>query len=306
MADYNQNSMGGRAAITEVNTNSIALFAPDSTMLRIAFKGDAMFFTIIPRVADPNGGRPRWPKEMGRTASFRAQQASALYQGFMKKLLPDIEQKIDHPGYCVIPLNRDASNLCGFSYAGGQACFTIFNGVSADRTCSDSYSFVCDTTPAIDKYNPNTGTYEVVEIQSQLYVIIEALHCFSLHAANPVGHNVKNAAAWSNDMMQSYLRAIATRLGATPGQYGQYRGADGYNGGYNGGASYGGFGGGSSNPPFVPAASDAYAGQPALNVPTGGNENVTWSTGFAEQANVGANAVPQQIEQVSSLDSLMG
>ena len=77
--------------LLSVSTNSIAIFAQDSTMLRLGFKNDLMFLTIIPRVEDPNGGKARWPKEMGHTVSFRAHQAYALYEGFKQTILPDIQ-----------------------------------------------------------------------------------------------------------------------------------------------------------------------------------------------------------------------
>lgn len=293
MADMNQ--MGGTGVI-EVNTNSIALFSADSTMLRIGFRGDTMFFTIIPKVADPNGGRPRWPKELGHTASFRPQVALALYDGFQRKILPDIEANRDHPGYCVVPMNREASNLCGFSYAGGHACFTIFNNVNADRTCSDQYTFMCDPTTLIDTYNPNTGAYEVVESQAQLYILVEALHVFGSFASNAIGHGTKNALSWNNDMVQSYLRSIATKLGATPGQFGRYRGAAS-GAGFAGGTPWGGA--------DEPASS--FGGQSPLNVPDalgGANDNVTWATGIAESGNVGHVGIPN-VQQVSSLEGLM-
>lgn len=297
MADMNmQGSVGG--TVSEVNTNSIAMFAADGTMLRVGFRGDTMFLTIIPRVSDPNGGRPRWPKEMGHTASMRPQHAMALYDGFMKRILPDIDRKQDHVGFCVVPLNRDATNLCGFSYAGGHATFTIFNGVSADRTCSDQYSFMFDPTPMIDSYNPNTGNYEIAEVQGQLFVIVEGLRSFGECSVNAVGHEVRNANSWNSDMIISHLRSIATKLGVTAGQYGRYRGAGGYGGyGYTGG-----------NTPFVAdeQPSSSY-NQAPLNVPSqlGSNDNVTWSAGFSEAANVGHTGVPD-VQQVSSLDSLMG
>ena len=297
MADYNQNMNGG-SGVVEVSTNSIALFAADSTMLRIGFRGDMMFFTIIPKVADPNGGKPRWPKELGHTASFRPQTALALYDGFQKKILPDIAAGVDHPGYCVVPLNREASNLCGFSWAGGHACFTIFNGVREDRTCGDQYTFMFDPVTLIDTYNPNTGTYTVVESQAQLYVIIEALRMFGMCSTGSIGHSVKNATSWNSDMIQSHLRSIATKLGATPGEYGRYRG---YNG--NGG-NYG-------NAPF---AMDAPAAQPIgssnynqtpLAVPAaiGANDTVAWGNAIQDSGNIGPG-VPD-VHQVSNLESLM-
>lgn len=270
-----------------VRTNSIAFFAGDSTMLRIAFSGDSMFFTIIPKVADPNGGKPRWPKDMGHTAAFRPQTAMALYEGFKKTILPDVEMGRDHPGYCVVPLNREATTLAGFTYAGGHAIFTIFMNVAADRTCNEQYSFMFEPTTIVADYAPLNGSYKVLEVQAQLYVILEALRAFGVAPTNVYAHANKNATAWTTDSIISHLRAIAMRTGATPGQYGQYRGADGANFNYDGTSRF------SDGPsPSSPTFQD-----------NSGNTN--WSTGYSAAATDGHTAMTP-VNQVSSLEALMG
>lgn len=267
------------ALVASVNTNSLPLFAADGTMLRIAFKNDTMFLTIIPKVPDPNGGKPRWPKELGHTANIRPNVAAALYEGFKEKMLPDVEAKRDHEGYLVVATNREATNLCGFTYVGGQAIFSIFNNVGADRTCNEIYSFVFDPTVVIDKYNSATGAYEVCELQGQLFVLLHALCTWYELSSNVVGHNVKNASAWANDRLISYLTAIATKLGAVPAQYGSYRGSSG---------SY---------------ANDG----PNFNAQSGSNDGVSWQTGAAAEASVGHTSPSAvNVQQVSSLDALMG
>jgi len=244
----------------EVNTSGLAVFSADSTMLRIGFAGDSMFLTIIPRVQDPNGGRPRWPRELGHTASFKAHLARALYDGFMKKILPDIEAGKDHIGHVVVPLNREGTNLAGFSYVGGRAVFTIFMNTAADKVCSEQYSFMFEQTAMIDEYNPNTGSYTVFPAEGQLFVVVEALRSFSEAMTAAAGHGNKRASAWITDMTASYVRGIAQKLNVNAMQFGSFRGSgpdSGY-GGYGGGYG-GGFGGGQ----FGGATAPGYAAPPA-------------------------------------------
>lgn len=269
-----------------VRTNSIAFFAGDSTMLRISFNGDSMFFTIIPKVADPNGGKARWPKDMGHTAAFRPQTAMTLYEGFKRTILNDIEEGRDHPGYNVVPLNREATTLAGFTYAGGHVIFSIFMNVAADRTCNEQYSFMFEPNQLVTDYSPLNGTYKVLELQGQLYVILEALRTFGIAPINAFAHATKNATAWTTDNMISHLRAIALRVGATPAQYGQFRGADGANFNYDGSSRF-------SDGPS--AGGSGYQ--------NGGNTN--WSTGYQDTATDGHVAMTP-VNQVSSLESLMG
>jgi hypothetical protein len=293
---YDNNYQRGGASVGGVNTSSIALFASDSTMLRIGFNNDAMFLTIIPRVADPQGGRPRWPKELGHTATFRAAQALSLYKGFVSKVLPDIEAEKDHPGYCVVPLNRDGTTLAGFTFAGGNAIFSIFYNVGVDHTTTEQFNYIFEPTLVMDTYNPTTGQYVVAPVQGQLFVIVEGLKIFGEHGINAVGHGAKYAMGFNQDMMMSHLQAIATRVGATPAQYGMYRGSFGgsFGGGSYGGGSYGGGynAGGSMQTPLQ---------QPG---PVGSNDTMTWNTGYAAQAEVGQTNVPQ-VEPLTSLESLM-
>lgn len=286
MPDYQSNNQQQRQS-TEVNTNGIVLFSADSTMLRLGYRGETMFISIIPKVNDPNGGRARWPRELSHAASLRPHQALSLYEGFKQKLLPDIAEKKDHPGSVVVPLNREASNLCGFSYAGERACFNIFNNVGPDRTCSESFSFIFEPTLMIDDYNPNTGAYTTFQVQGQLFVVAEALRLFGEYGTSAPGHGVRHASTWTNDMMMSYLRAVAAKVNAVPAQYGSYTPRTGNGDGFDR------FGEGSS------------AGNAPLAGPGSGTVgDVTWGSAAEEAANVGHGAVTQ-VQQLSSLDDLM-
>lgn len=290
MADFgNTQNAGGFA---NVNTNSIALFAADSTMLRISFSNDMMFFNIIPKVVDPTTGKNKWPKELQHTAAFRPANAAALYKGFMERIMPDIEAKQDHQGYCVIPMNFAATTLCGFSWAGNRACFTIFSDVSADRTCSNQATFMFEPSLVIDKYNSNTGTYETTEVQSQLYVIVEALRTFAELSSNFVGHGAKNANSWTVNSIRTYIQGIATKLGVSV-QAGNYAGAPTSR-----------FGAG------IDDGESGFAQQPQLAIPNanaldGANDAVAWSSGMANAANVGHTDVGSAPEAVSSLEDIM-
>lgn len=285
---FNDNATNG---ILKVNTNSIALFAPDSTMLRVSFSNDSMFLSIIPKVDDPAGGRARWPKELGHSVGFRPAQAMALYKGFMQTIAPDIEAKRDHAGYCVVPLNMAASTLCGFSWAGGHAVFSIFNGVGVDRTCSEISNFMFEPTQMIDTYNPATGAYTVIEVQAQLFVIVEALRVFGEMGANFVGHGAKNAMGWSMNRILDYLKAMADKMNVQlPNSY-SFSGNN--------------FGGGMSNFPTA-GASAAMSQQPSLNNAGDVNMNaVNWSSASQVEAEKNSAGAPQ-VEQVSSLDALIG
>lgn len=295
MPDYGNsmmNGMNGGAAVNAVSTTSIALFAGDSTMLRFAFRNDTMFLSIIPCINDPASGKRRWPREMGHTVALRANQAAALWHAFEKAILPDMEKQQDHLGYAAVPLNRDGTNLCGFSYAGGRVCFSIFNNVGSDRTCNEISTFMFEPTPIINDYNPNTGSYNIMEVQGQVYVTVWAIKTFAELASNFVGHGAKNADAFNHDMMMSYLSAMITKLGVTPGGYGTYRGA---------GMRMAPMGGYSNDGP------SATAGQSSLLQPPQGpsNDGVTWNSSMADSNMVGhTNLTP--VQQVSELSELIG
>lgn len=289
MPDFGNNqNVGGFA---NVNTNSIALFGADSTMLRISFSNDMMFFNIIPKVIDPTTGKNKWPKEMQHTAVFRPQIAAALYRGFMQCILPDIEAKKDHVGFCTVPLNFAATTLCGFGYLNGQASFSIFSDVNADRTCGNQATFTFEPNLVIDEYNATMGTYKTVEVQSQLYVIVEALRTFAALASNYVGHGAKNANSYTMNTIRNYIQGIATKLGVTV-QNSNYAGAPTSR-----------FGAG------VDDGESGFNQQPQLAIPNplgGANDGVSWSSGAADAATVGHADVPSSpVEAVSSLESIL-
>lgn len=287
MPNYAANNDNG---LLSVNTNSIAIFAQDSTMLRIAFKNDLMFLTIIPKVEDPSGGKARWPKEMGHTVSFRAPQAYALYEGFKQTILPDIDAKKDHPGYCVVPLNRESSTLCGFAYAGGHAVFTIFMSVGVDRTCSEAYSYMFDPTMVIDTYNPATGAYTTIEVQAQLFIIVEALRVFGEFGANFVGHSAKNAMGWNTNQIITYLKAIAAKMNVDiPNTY-----------------TFSGAGNGFNGSSHFPAVSSATAAQSTLNTANDVNMSAINRSSSAQVEAATAFTAAPQVEPVTSLESLIG
>lgn len=300
MADYN-NPNG--TSVNSVNTNSIAIFGADGTMLRLGFKNDMMFLSIIPKIMDPNTGKPKWPREMSKHAALRPAQAAALYNGFMQKLLPDIESKTDHMGYVAVSLNLSGTTLCGFGYVGGMATFSIFNNVSADRTCNEVSTYTFEATPIINAYNPNTGTFEVDDTQAQLFIIVWALRNFAEMCSNYTGHGAKMAMTYNLDMIMSNLQSMCVKLGVTPSAYGSYRGQyNGYGNGFtnNFAAPQGGYTNDGPDP-------SATAGQAPLMQPSPIGENATtsWGTGYTESATVGHNAVTA-VQQVSSLEELMG
>lgn len=297
MPDYS--NMNGGASANSVNTNTIALFAEDGTMLRFAYRNETMFLSIIPRVSDPSTGRQRWPREMGHSIALRPQQAAALWKAFESCILPDIENGTDHIGYVVVPLNREATSLCGFSYTAGKCCFSIFNNVSVDRTCNEVYTYMFDTTATINEYNPNTGTYSIKEIQSQLFVVIWAIKVFAEFSANFVGHGAKNATAFNHDMLMSHLSAICTKLGVTPGGYGSYRGSYG-NQNPQGGYSNDGPSMTSAQPRLMSPMTNP------ISAPMPGSENdgVSWASGMTDASMVGHTAMTP-VEQVSQLSDMI-
>lgn len=310
MADFmtNTTNTSGGATVNQINTNSIAIFGAESTMLRIAFRNETMFLTIIPRVMKEGDPKPRWPRENGHSVALRPQQAAALYRAFEQAILPDIEKGQDHMGYAAIPLNRDSTNLCGFTYGGGRVMFSIFSGVSLERTCSDVTTFIFDTTPVINDYNPNTGAYNVLEVQGQAFVIVWALKNFAEMVSNVAGHNVKVANAYNQDMMMSYLQGMITKLGVTPGGYGSYRGRAGANaapmGGYaNDGPSATAAQLGLMAPPSGSAL--ASLSMPNTNPLPNSNDAVSWNSSYAESATVGHDAMPP-MNQVGQLSDLIG
>lgn len=293
MPDFGQNGngMNGGASVNSVTTNSIVLFAQDGTMLRFGFRNETMFLTIIPVVTDPASGKRRWPKEMGHTAALRPQNAAALWKAFERAILPDMEAGKDHLGYAVVPLNRDGTSLCGFSFAGGRVCFSIFNNVSMERTCNEISTYMFDPTPVINDYNPNTGTYTVMDIQGQVYVTVWAIKTFAEQSSNFVGHGAKNATAFNHDMIMAHLSAIMGKLGVTPSPYGTYRGR-------SNGIPMGGY---SNDGPSATAGQASLMQPPVAN----GNDGVTWDTAMAENAMVGHTGVTP-VQPVSQLSDLMG
>lgn len=297
----NMNNQNGGASANAVSTTTLALFAGDSTMLRISFRNDTMFINIIPCITDPASGRRRWPREIGHTAALRAQHAAALWRAFEQTILKDIEKKEDHLGYVVVPLNRDNTALCGFSYAGGRCCFSIFNNVAADRTCKEISTFAFEPTPAISEYNPNTGSYNLIEVQGQLYVMVMAIKYFAELASNYCGHGAKNAMAYNHDVIMAHLQAMAEKLGATPSAFGSYRGNSGSAVNFQSGNSFTPSMGGYAND--GPALS-ATANQPSLMQLPRDNEGVTWNTAEADSSALGHTPVTP-VQQVSELSDLM-
>lgn len=265
--------------INNVNSNSIALFSPEGHMLRVSYRNEQIIFTIIPKVMED--GRARWPKDLGKTVMLRPHQCAALFRAAVKTMLPAIEAREDMNGYVAIPSNRESTNLVGFGYKAGRATFNIFLGVNNSRQCSEISSYVCDTTPIIIGYDPASGHYEMDEAQSQLHVILTALDMNSKVMSGAVGQSCKMTTNFNTNQMIAYLRALATKLGVTPSQYGNFQGPrdDGS-----------GFGGNSGSSPW----SD------------GGSTGATsWSMGGQEANNIGHTS-PHEVQQLSSLESLMG
>lgn len=278
MADFGSNGMNTQANVNNVNSNTIALFSAEGHMLRVSFKNDITMLTIIPKVIGEDG-RPRWPKDMGRTAFIRPQAAAALFQQTSAEMVPCIVKGEAYPGYITVPTNRDKTALVGFGYNGSRVTFNIFNNVGNDRRCNDYASFIFDVVPVISQYDPTSGHYVIAESQGQFQVILQSLWMAAQHMSGVVAHTDKVSGYFNTNQIIAYLRALATKFGVTPGQYGNFGGVR------DDGSSYQIYGNGQTS---------------------GGSGTTTpWATGESNMAELGQK-LTTDVQQLSSLEGLMG
>lgn len=267
MSDANQNNGSN---VVSVNTNSIAMFANDGTMLKFSFKNDRIIFTITPRVVDESTGRQKWPKELGHSAILPPTTAAAFYNAIMLNLYDEIRENRDHNGFLTVPLNRDCTALIGLSWVNNTATLAIFNNVNPDRTCTNIHTFQFQITTSIDNYDPQSGNFTVKEVQGQLYLFIETLAAFDNVIGGACAHSVKNISNYNYNQIMNHLKAIAIKVGASiqtnyTSQYG--------NGNTNTSSS-------------------------------GGNETVNYTTGYQESAM--ADHIPQtEVETIGSLQDML-
>lgn len=279
MADFgNSNGTNSQANVNNVNSSTIALFSAEGHMLRVSFKNDVTMLTIIPKVAGEDG-RPRWPKDLGRTAFIRPQVAAALFQQVSAEMVPYILKAEAYPGYITAPTNRDNTSLVGFGYNGSRVTFNIFNNVGNDRRCNDVATFTFDVVPVITQYNPADGHYAIAESQGQFQVILQTLWMAAQHMSGVVAHTHKVNSYFNTNQMIAYLRALATKFGVTPGQYGNFGGLR------DDGSAVQMWGNGQQS---------------------GGSGTATpWATGDAALAEAGQK-VTTDVQQLTSLEGLMG
>lgn len=257
-----------------VNSNSIAMFSADGTMLRFSFKNDRLILTIIPRVEDPAGGRPRWPRELGKSAILQPVQASALYNLFMEKMSQEIIEGKDHDGYLAVGLNRDFTSLVGIGWKNGNGELIICQNVNADRTCSTVSRYPFQKQMAIDNYDPTSGQYTVKEIDAQFLLFVETLRAFNGAVGGSDAHMVKNLTNYNFNQIMNHLKALALKMGVTVQNTPMYQ--------------YGNHGG---------ATGGAFA--------SGGNESVTYTTGYQENAMSNQTAIPE-VDTSANLSDLLG
>ncbi len=276
MADFTSNNS---ANVNNVNSNGIALFAADGHMLRVAFRNEMLILTIIPKIVGEDG-RPRWPKDFGKTVMLRPQNCAALHEQTEKFIVPCILNAQDYDGYVVVPTNRDNTNLVGFAYHGGKVSLSIFLGVGADRRCADTTTFIFDTLPVITQYNPDTGKYQVAESQGQFQVVLLLLKACAMLLSGVPGQSTKTAMSFNTNQIIAYVRAIATKLGVTPSAYGNFVGPR------DDGSGFGG----------TPFRTDT----------SGGADGTTsWNMGAADNAMMNHGMNGPDIQQLSSLEALM-
>lgn len=266
----NQNQQTNDQNAFAVNSNSIAFFSPDGTMLKFSFKNDRIIVTITPRVEDVAGGRPRWPRELGHSAIMQPATAATLYHLFMEKMSQEIIDGKDHDGYLAVGLNRDFTALCGIGWKDNTAEFIICQNVNPDRTSSGVAKFTFQKQMAIDNYDPVTGQYTVKEIQGQFLLFIETLRAFESAVGGSDAHMVKNLTNYNFNQIMAHLKALALKMGVTVqntpmNQYGR-------------------------------AGGGAFA--------SGGNDAVTYTTGYQENAMSNQGMTPE-VSTSSDLSDLL-
>jgi len=213
MNNNNNNNSGGYVKVN-TSTNSIGYFDDNGIMMMTSFLNDTITISFGEPVVNAEGKR-KYPQELRSNLLITNERVAALYNGIiMNKVMPAVNSGENYNGGVFLD-NTKKDKVFEIRIQDGDIYALYHFGIDADRHPKKTIVYKFKKSPLIEKYDPASGEFNIVEGHSQFYLFIKQLEGFLTNCNGTVTHDYKNTNRYSNDKLFNLLNEIAVKLGVS-------------------------------------------------------------------------------------------
>lgn len=199
----------------EVRTNGLNLFGSNGNLLIVSYL-DNMINIQIGLPSEDGNGKRTYPKDNRIPFMLKKESVQDLSYLIMNDVIPAYVRGDEKISYGVFLTNKKDSILM-VECENDEFKLIYYWNINSERIPEGSVEFKFQKSTTIKQYNPNTGDFELEDVQAQFYCFAHMIVNFeSIISANAISHGAKIGNAWTADQEMTHLKAIANKLGVSP------------------------------------------------------------------------------------------
>jgi len=198
---------------TNINSNGMTFFDTNGMLMKVGFLNESLSIGLWTAVEE--GGKKTYPKEKRQNLVLTKERVAALYDIIIHKVLPAYKEGISYNGGVFTSMKKDM--VFEIRVENGNVFALYHTDIDADRKPKNTTVFTFVKTPAIEKYNTDSGEFELPMIDADFYLFTKGLEAYLNNVPNGAcAHTAKYHNHFRDDNQYSYLTSIANKLGVTP------------------------------------------------------------------------------------------
>ena len=214
MSNTNQPS-NGQNTFNKINvsTNSLTLFDENGTMFKLGFLNETLSVMLCAPVVSPEGKRT-YPTEARVNFIITADRVASLHNNIiMEKVLDAVAENRNYNGGIFLDVKKN--RVFEIRVQDGEVYAIYYIDIDAERHPKRTIVYKFSKSPIIEKYNPESGDFEMPEAHSQFYLFTKTLDGFleCINGINTHSHRYTNK--YVTDKVFKMLEDISIKLGIT-------------------------------------------------------------------------------------------
>ena len=215
MSDFNQQASNGgqnNNSFTKVSisTNSLSLFDENGSIMKFGFLNETLSIGFMPQIM--SDGKRSYPVEARVNFIVNAERVAALHDVIiMEKVLSAISEGHNYNGG--IFLDNKKNRVFEIRVQNGEVFAVYYIDIDADRKPKRTITFKFAKAPIIEKYNPDSGEFELHEAHAQFFLFVKLLSGFLECVSGITAHSHKYTNNYQNNKISRMLEDLCVKMG---------------------------------------------------------------------------------------------
>jgi hypothetical protein len=215
MSNFNQPSNNGgqntnNFTKVSISTNSLSLFDENGSIMKFGFLNETLTVGVLPQITSE--GKKTYPTDARVNYVITAERVASLYDNIiMEKVLAAISEGRNYNGG--IFLDNKKNRVFEIRVQDGEVYAVYYIDIDADRRPKRTITFKFTKAPIIEKYNPESGEFELHEAHSQFFVFVKMLSGFLECISGVTAHAHKFTNNYQNNKVTKMLEDLCVKMG---------------------------------------------------------------------------------------------